>query len=204
MAGRCCRCLNAKRRLYAWPVAAYEESDDLKYEVVVSANEDVTNVHELWWAANTWWPDLPLSVRLRRAEDAILWALERDLIALYYDANAEGRRLAPHEWRDVLRDWRAWAVPEGRACSSGGRTLARNGCVGSRCRVRGGFARGKGASSRAASSTRTCPSAPLLSLASEWVVTARAARCSDSFSVGRRRDGSSRRALEPPCGAANC
>jgi hypothetical protein len=52
----------------------YEECDDLKYEVVVSANEDVTGVYEVWWTANTWWPDLPLSVRLQRAEDAISWA----------------------------------------------------------------------------------------------------------------------------------
>jgi hypothetical protein len=94
-------------------VSAYEQSDDLKYEVVVSANEDVTGVHELWWIANTWWPDVSLSVRLRRAEDAIVWALERDLIALYYDATAEGRRVAPHEWPEVLRDWRTWAIPDG-------------------------------------------------------------------------------------------
>jgi hypothetical protein len=103
-------------------VAAYEESDDLKYEVVVSANEDVTGVHELWWTTNTWWPDVSLSVRLRRAEDAIVWALEHDLIALYYDANAEGRRLAPHEWPEALRDWRTWTIPEGpRASFSHGR-----------------------------------------------------------------------------------
>lgn len=91
-----------KRRAYASPMA-YEQSDDLNYEVVVSANEDVTGVHEVWWVANTWWPDLPLSVRLRRAEDAISWALERGLIALYYDANAEGRQLAPHEVQEALR-----------------------------------------------------------------------------------------------------
>jgi hypothetical protein len=92
---------------------AYEESDDLKYEVVVSGNEDVTGVHEAWWVANTWWPDLPLSVRLRRAEDAISWASERGLIALYYDASAEGRQLAAHEVQEALRTWKTWAIPDG-------------------------------------------------------------------------------------------
>ena len=40
---------------------AYDEGDDLKYEVIWSANEDVTGVHEVLWSANTWWPEKPRS-----------------------------------------------------------------------------------------------------------------------------------------------
>lgn len=91
----------------------YDERDDLKYEVVVSATEDVTGVYEVCFVANTWWPSLRVSDRLRMAEDSVQWALDQGLIALYHDALAEGRELAPHEWPEVLRDWRTWAIPEG-------------------------------------------------------------------------------------------
>jgi hypothetical protein len=36
---------------------SYEEGDDLQYEVIWSANEDATGVHEVLWSANGWWPD---------------------------------------------------------------------------------------------------------------------------------------------------
>jgi hypothetical protein len=35
------------------------------------------------------------------------------LIALFYDANAEGRRLAPHEAPEALRSYQTWAIPDG-------------------------------------------------------------------------------------------
>lgn len=94
---------------------AYLEGDDLKYEVVWSANEDVTGVHELLWSANTWWPDKPASERLRLAEDAIEWALGRGLITLHYDYSAESRALAAHEIPQRLREWQTWAILEGPA-----------------------------------------------------------------------------------------
>ena len=91
----------------------HEETDDLKYEVVVSANEDVAGVYEVLWMANTWWPTVAASVRLRRAEEAVLWAWKQGLIALYYVPDADGRQLAPHEVPEALRSWATWAIPQG-------------------------------------------------------------------------------------------
>lgn len=92
---------------------SYEESDDLKYEVIFSANEDATGVHEVLWSANGWWPDKSASDRLRMAEEALQWALDRGLITLHYDNTDDARALAAHEIPDRLRDWRTWAIPEG-------------------------------------------------------------------------------------------
>jgi hypothetical protein len=58
--------------------------DELRYEVVFSAGEAAAGVHEVVWAANTWWPEKPASERLRLAEDA-----------------------------ELLREWRTWAIPDG-------------------------------------------------------------------------------------------
>jgi hypothetical protein len=81
----------------------------------LSANEDATGVHEVLWSANGWWPDKPASERLRLAEDALWWALDRGLITLHYDQAGDARSLAPHEYQERLRDWRTWAIPDGPA-----------------------------------------------------------------------------------------
>lgn len=91
----------------------YDEGDDLKYEVVWAANEDATGVHELVWSANGWWPEKPASERLRMAEDAVRWALDRGLIELYDDDSDDARALAPHERDERLRAWQTWAIPDG-------------------------------------------------------------------------------------------
>jgi hypothetical protein len=92
---------------------SYDESDDLKYEVVWSANEDVTGVYQVLWTANTWWPEMRASERLARAEDAIRWALGHSLIDLYYEETGDARPLAPHEHDEALRAWQTWAIPDG-------------------------------------------------------------------------------------------
>lgn len=92
---------------------SYDEGDDLKYEVVWSANEDTTGVQEVLWSANGWWPEKPASERLRMSEEAVLWALDRGLIDLYYDNSNDARALAVHERDEALRAWRTWAVPDG-------------------------------------------------------------------------------------------
>lgn len=92
---------------------SYEEGDDLKYEVVFSANEDAIGVHEVLWSANGWWPDKRASERLGMAEEALLWALERALITLHYENTDDARALAPHEIPERLRAWQTWAIPDG-------------------------------------------------------------------------------------------
>jgi hypothetical protein len=92
---------------------SYEEGDDLKYEVVWSANECATGVHEALWSANGWWPDKPASERLRLAEIAVQWALDRGLITLHYDDSDDARPLAPQEIPERLSDWRTWSIPDG-------------------------------------------------------------------------------------------
>jgi len=91
----------------------YVETDDLKYEVVWSANEDMTGVHEVLWSANGWWPNMAASERLRAAEDAMRWALDRGLVDLYDESTEAAQPLAEHEWDEALRSWRTWAIPEG-------------------------------------------------------------------------------------------
>jgi hypothetical protein len=91
----------------------YEELDDLKYELLWSANEDVTGVWELLATANGWWPHEPASERLRRAESALLWALERELISFYADSRADQAPIPRAEADNLLRDWTTWAIPEG-------------------------------------------------------------------------------------------
>ncbi len=93
----------------------YREGDDLNYEVVWAANEDVTGVHEVLWTANTWWPDKTASERLRLAEEAVVWAVGRGLITLHYDDSDEARPLAPHEIPERLKEWQTWAIPDGPA-----------------------------------------------------------------------------------------
>jgi len=94
-------------------LVGYVEADDLKYEVVWSANEDVTGVHEVLWSANGWWPDRTAGERLRAAEEALEWALKRRLIDLYYEDTDDARPLARHEWGEALRARRSWAIPDG-------------------------------------------------------------------------------------------
>ena len=96
-----------------FPLVTYDEGDDLKYEVVWSANEDVTGVYEVLWVANGWWPDKPASERLRLAEDALCWALDRGLITLHADDAADTRPLSRDQSAERLRDWRTWAIPDG-------------------------------------------------------------------------------------------
>lgn len=91
----------------------YDESDDLKYDVVWSANEDMSGVHEVLWSANAWWPQHAASERLRAAEAALRWALERRLIDLYYGDSNDARPLAKHECDEALRSWRSWAIHDG-------------------------------------------------------------------------------------------
>ncbi len=73
----------------------YDEGDDLKCEVIWSANEDATGVHEVLWSANTWWPDKPASERLRLAEDAVP--------ALYFWRTAAGEAWLKEQ--PVPRSW---------------------------------------------------------------------------------------------------
>jgi hypothetical protein len=83
--------------------------------VLGDAVDDPTGVYEVWWLANAWYPDWPLSERLRAAEQAVAKLVCDGLVTLgrgdYQDAADHPIPLA--ETADVLRDWATWAIPQG-------------------------------------------------------------------------------------------
>jgi hypothetical protein len=91
-----------------------EELDDLEYEVLWSAAEDVTGVHELLWTANGWWPDKPDDERRRMARDALVWALGSGFVELLAGSSPDATAAVDRgRWGDVLAEEVVWTVPDG-------------------------------------------------------------------------------------------
>ena len=88
---------------------------DFKLTVVSDASEDWLGVFEVWWGANSWYPERPLSERLALAEAAVRDLLSEGLVEMYRGESWEGEKTAvPTDERDdVLREWETWAVPNG-------------------------------------------------------------------------------------------
>ena len=89
--------------------------DDFKAEVLADQEEDCQGVYEVWWSANSRWPDLPLSTRLAVAESVVGDLLSDGRVAL-----VRGEWIGPEHEREpvsdpdaVLRNWATWALPPG-------------------------------------------------------------------------------------------
>lgn len=87
--------------------------DAFRSEVISDQEADDLGVYEVWWLANTWYPDRELSTRLAIAESVV-----HDLIQAGRVTLVRGAWIGPdHEHEPVadvdeaLRDWATW-VPQ--------------------------------------------------------------------------------------------
>src|SRR4051794_40772586 len=89
--------------------------EDFKLAVVSDTLDDWLGVYEVWWQANGWYPDLPVSERLAIAERAVSELLSQRLVTLYISRTPglEKTAVTPSQEHDVLRAWDTWAVPDG-------------------------------------------------------------------------------------------
>jgi hypothetical protein len=91
-----------------------QEAEELRRELIADAIDDVIGVYEAWWAANTRWPDKPVSERLRIAEEAVQVALDDGLLGIEVGSWDDGTTpVGTAEGRKLLSEWATWAIPEG-------------------------------------------------------------------------------------------
>jgi hypothetical protein len=89
--------------------------EDFLVDVLADAASYMLGVYEVLWMANTWWPDWPLSRRLRTAEETVASLVRSGLVRLYRGdwETAEDNPIRAEETQTVLRDWETWAIPDG-------------------------------------------------------------------------------------------
>lgn len=87
--------------------------DAFKAEVVSDQEDDNQGVYEVWWQANSWYPDKPLSTRLAIAESVV-----RDLLRNGRVTLVRGEWIGPDHAREPVADvdaalleWATW-VPQ--------------------------------------------------------------------------------------------
>lgn len=97
-----------------WSAAQYER---FREEIVGDFEDDALGVYEVWWTANTTFPDRAVSERLAVAE-----AVVTDLVATGSARLYRGQWIGPsHERTSVsaeqvagtLREWATWVPQEG-------------------------------------------------------------------------------------------
>ncbi len=95
------------------PIELPPDYDAFKAEVVSDQSNDDQGVYEVWWHANSRYPDLPLSTRLGIAESVVNELVREGRIVL-----VRGEWIGPDHEREVLsdqetalRDWVTW-VPQ--------------------------------------------------------------------------------------------
>jgi hypothetical protein len=95
------------------PIELPEDYEDFKASVVFDMSQDSQGVYEVWWAANSWYPALPLSRRLAIAENVV-----SDLLAEGRVTLVRGKWIGPDHEREAvgdaqstLLDWATW-VPQ--------------------------------------------------------------------------------------------
>lgn len=87
-----------------------------KAEVVSDQGQDDQGVYEVWWQANTWYPEQPLSTRLAIAESVVRELTRTGLVRL-----VRGEWTGPDHAREpvpdveaALRDWATWVPQPGQ------------------------------------------------------------------------------------------
>lgn len=95
------------------PIDLPPDYDAFKSEVVSDQGDDTQGVYEVWWQANSWYPEQPLSTRLAIAEAVVSDLLRERRITL-----VRGEWIGPDDAREpvadvdaALRDWATW-VPQ--------------------------------------------------------------------------------------------
>jgi hypothetical protein len=110
------------------PIDLPSDYNDFKAEVLADQDEDSQGVYEVWWSANSRYPELPLSTRLAIAESVVSDLLRERRITLVL-----GEWMGPDQERDsvaaeaaALRDWATWVAAAGPAGGLDGRLLTRS------------------------------------------------------------------------------
>jgi hypothetical protein len=95
------------------PIDLPADYDEFKAEVLADQERDDQGVYEVWWSANSRYPDLPLSTRLGIAESVV-----RDLLSEGRITLVRGEWIGPSHEREpvsdpeaTLRHWATWALP---------------------------------------------------------------------------------------------
>lgn len=94
------------------PIDLPPDYDAFMADVVSDQGHDSQGVYEVWWQANTWYPDQPLSTRLAIAESVVRDLLREGRITL-----VRGEWIGPDHAREpvtdvdtALRDWATWVL----------------------------------------------------------------------------------------------
>ena len=84
-------------------------------KALMDANDDIPAVLHIWWAANSTYPELPLSERLALSEQVIRQILDDGLVVLIRRRRIdnEGEEVPPEQWDSLLKRWDTWVAPEG-------------------------------------------------------------------------------------------
>ncbi|CAN5638780.1 hypothetical protein BH11ACT8_BH11ACT8_05220 [soil metagenome] len=95
------------------PLSLPPDYDAFRAAVLSDQGDDHQGVYEVWWQANSWYPDQPVSTRLAIAEAVVTDLLREERIRL-----VRGEWIGPgHPCEPVtdvdaaLRDWATW-VPQ--------------------------------------------------------------------------------------------
>lgn len=87
--------------------------DAFKAEVISDQEDDDQGVYEVWWLANSWYPDLPVSMRLAIAESVVSDLVREGRVTLVRGewTGSESEREVVPDVDACLRDSATW-VPQ--------------------------------------------------------------------------------------------
>lgn len=90
-------------------------AEDFLARVLSDASDDLSGVYEVWWQANAWYPNWPLSRCLQLAEETVARLVHDGLVRLYRGdwKTADSHPIPLNETETVLRAWETWAIPDG-------------------------------------------------------------------------------------------
>jgi hypothetical protein len=95
-----------------WSINEYER---FREEILSDFEDDALGVYEVWWTANTRFPERSLSDRLALAESVVSELVGQGTARLYrgrwIGTNHERQAVPGSELGAVLREWGSW-VPE--------------------------------------------------------------------------------------------
>jgi hypothetical protein len=98
------------------PIDLPPDYDAFKADVVSDQASDEQGVYEVWWNANSWYPDQPLSTRLAIAESVVSDLLGEGRITLvlgeWIGRDHPGR--AVEDVDATLREWSTWVPQPGK------------------------------------------------------------------------------------------
>ena len=88
-------------------------TDEIKYEIVTSANEDISGLYEVIWALNSRYPDISEEDKINYIKEAIIDLLENNIINLYlkkWASNGE-EMIDKLKALEIVMKNESWEVP---------------------------------------------------------------------------------------------